>query len=96
MKKLLYSCIFVFFCTYISQGQTHSISLNNGYSNQSFFSLSNGEISNVSNDNWDLAFATDPFSTAIRINGGKGVELYNYDLGDTSDWSVIDLSLIHI
>ena len=47
--------MFIFFCSYISKGQTHSISLNNGYSNQSFFSLSNGEISNVSNDNWDLA-----------------------------------------
>ena len=41
-------------------------------------------------------YATDPFSTAIRINGGKGVELYNYDLGDTSDWSFINNNVINL
>ncbi len=97
MKKNFYLLIIIsLFFIQKSYTQSQLISLNNGYSHQSFFSFSNGEVSNVLNDNWDLAFATDPFSTAIRINGGKGVELYNYNLGDTSDWSLINNNVINL
>ena len=57
------------------------------YTNQSFYSMQNGEVSNVLNDNWDISFSTDVFSSTIRINDGKGVQLYTYHLADTSGWT---------
>ena len=76
--------------------QNTEISLNQGYENQSFYSMANGEIVNTQNNNWDIAFSTDAFSSTIRINDGKGVELYTYPLGDTSAWNTIDNNSINI
>ena len=76
--------------------QNTEISLNQGYENQSFYSMANGEIVNTQNNNWDIAFSTDAFSSTIRINDGKGVELYTYTLGDTSSWNTIDNNSINI
>ena len=79
---------------YISpQAQTVQISMGNNYANQVFYSMQNGEIKNISNDNWDLAFTTDQYASTIRTNDGKGVELYTYHLGDTSDWQNINVSI---
>ena len=72
--------------------QSNQVSLNSGYENQSYYSLENGEILNIANNNWDLAFSTDAYSANIRINDGKGVELYTYTNGDTSAWSSINNS----
>ena len=81
---------------YISpQAQTVQISMGNNYANQVFYSMQNGEIKNISNDNWDLAFTTDQYASTIRTNDGKGVELYTYHLGDTSDWQNINVSIIN-
>ena len=71
-------------------GQNNQISLNPGYVNQSFYSMQNGEILNISNEDWDIAFSTDAFSSTIRTNDGKGVELYVYSSGDTSAWNNIN------
>ena len=81
---------------YISPlAQTVQISMGNNYANQVFYSMQNGEIKNISNDNWDLAFTTDQYASTIRTNDGKGVELYTYHLGDTSDWQNINVSIIN-
>ena len=81
---------------YISpQAQTVQISMGNNYTNQIFYSMQNGEIKNISNDNWDLAFTTDQYASTIRTNDGKGVELYTYHLGDTSDWQNINVSIMN-
>jgi len=81
---------------YIStQAQTVQISMGNNYTNQVFYSMQNGEIKNISNDNWDLAFTTDQYASTIRTNDGKGVELYTYHLGDTSDWQNINISIMN-
>lgn len=81
---------------YISpQAQTVQISMGNNYTNQIFYSMQNGEIKNISNDNWDLAFTTDQYASTIRTNDGKGVELYTYHLGDTSDWQNINVSILN-
>ena len=81
---------------YISpQAQTVQISMGNNYANQIFYSMQNGEIKNISNDNWDLAFTTDQYASTIRTNDGKGVELYTYHLGDTSDWQNINVSILN-
>jgi len=77
------------------KAQNNTIVLGPNYQGQSFYSLENGEIQNILNDNWDLAMSTDAYSTTIRINGGKGVELYLYHLGDTSSWTNINSSIIN-
>ena len=77
----------------LPQAQTVQISMGNNYANQVFYSMQNGEIKNISNDNWDLAFTTDQYASTIRTNDGKGVELYTYHLGDTSDWQNINVSI---
>ena len=67
--------------------QNQSISLLPSYTNQSFYSLENGEVANLNNTDWDLAFSTATMSSSIRINAGMGTELYSYPLGDTTDWN---------
>ena len=66
------------------------ISLGAGYSNQSFYSFTNGEIANVDNTNWDIAFSVSGMGSAVRINGGYGMELFTYPNGDLNDWSTLD------
>ncbi len=70
--------------------QSVQVSLNPGYSTQSFYSMQNGETQNVSSENWDIAFSVSSMSSAIRINDGKNVRLYSYTLGDTTDWNNIN------
>tara|TARA_B100000963_G_scaffold113286_2_gene98634 strand:+ start:19792 stop:21027 length:1236 start_codon:yes stop_codon:yes gene_type:complete len=96
MKKYILFKIALTFVLNITAQNQENISLNPGYSHQSFYSMLNGEIINIENDNWDLAFGTDIYSANIRINGGKGVELYTYSLGDTSAWSSINSSTVNI
>ena len=80
--------------TYSIYAQTQSISLQPSYTNQSFYSMENGEVANVDNADWDLAFSTGAMSSSIRINGGMGTELYLYPLGDTTDWNAFNSSNI--
>ena len=74
--------------------QNQSVSLLPSYTNQSFFSLENGETANLNNTDWDLAFSTATMSSSIRINAGMGTELYSYPLGDTADWNNFNSSNI--
>ena len=92
MKKTLYSFLIIVLINFNAFAQTQTISLQPSYTNQSFYSLENGEISNVDNTNWDLAFSTASMSSSIRINGGMGTELYSYPLGDTTDWYAFNYS----
>ena len=86
----------IFLISFTTRSQSQNVSLSSGYTNQSFYSMENGEVQNIANDNWDIAFSTDDFSSTIRINDGKGVQLYTYHLGDTSDWDVINNSTTNI
>ena len=94
MNKKLYSLVLTMIFTYSIYAQTQSISLQPSYTNQSFYSMENGEVANVDNADWDLAFSTGAMSSFIRINGGMGTELYLYPLGDTTDWNAFNSSNI--
>lgn len=96
MKKNYTLFMFIFMISFNIQSQNQNISMNSGYTNQSFYSMQNGEVLNIANDNWDIAFSTDAFSSTIRINDGKGAQLYTYHLGDTSDWDIINMSTPNI
>lgn len=53
-----------------------SISMQPGYTNDVFYSLSNGEVSQYSGSSWTVAFYNSAMSASIMINDGRGVELY--------------------
>ena len=87
MNKINFLSLFCIILSFSLYSQNQSISLQPSYTNQSFYSLENGEISNLNNSDWDLAFSTANMSSSIRINAGMGTELYSYPLGDTTDWN---------
>jgi hypothetical protein len=72
-----------------------SVFLFASYSNQSYYNLNSGEVANVDNNNWDLAFSAAGGGASIRINGQSGVVLYNYPNGDTSAWTSLDTNGIN-
>ena len=94
MNKTIYSFLILTLINFNVLAQTQTISLQPSYANQSFFSLENGEVANLDNTDWDLAFSTATMSSSIRINGGMGTELYLYPLGDTTDWNSFNSSNI--
>lgn len=90
MNKIFTALLLFISLNLFSQNQ--SISLLPSYTNQSFYSLENGEVANLNNTDWDLAFSTATMSSSIRINAGIGTELYSYPLGDTTDWNTFNSS----
>ena len=52
------------------------VQINPGYTNQVFYSMPNGEVSNISNTDWDLAFQISGFQATIQINGKNNVRLF--------------------
>ncbi|MBL0340669.1 MAG: T9SS type A sorting domain-containing protein [Bacteroidetes bacterium] len=72
-----------------SQGTVYDVvSIGAGYGNQSFYSLENGEVSNVSNTDWDLAFQISGFQATILVNGKSNVKLFRSGL-DINSWSTV-------
>ena len=96
MNKKLANFIFLSCLFNVLIAQNTQISVNSGYTHQSFYSMQNGEVFNTTNNDWDIAFHTDMFSSTIRINDGQGVELYTYQGGDTSAWNMINPSTTNI
>ena len=95
MKKQLL-IITTLISSYIStaQSSTESINLAEGKTNQSYFSLENGEVDNVNNQDWDLAFDVSGRGSSIRINGQNSVELQVWPDGKISDWASVDTANI--
>lgn len=74
MKRILLCSLAL---TSFAFGQTTDmVSLGAGYTNESYYSFANGEISNVDNQNWHLAFDLSGWGAAIRLNR-KQAELYD-------------------
>lgn len=96
MNKKIYSILLILFAgiySVMGQGMTNStdtLSMYPGYSNDIYYSMTNGEIANIPRAGWDIAFYTNAFSAGIIINEGFGVELYSYPNGDTADWATVD------
>lgn len=87
MKRLLPILLGVFgTCFAYGQSIIDSISLGQGYAHQAYYSLSDGEVSNVDNTNWDIAFDMSGFGSTLRRNGSQGVEVYVYPNQDSSGW----------
>ncbi|NNC94197.1 MAG: T9SS type A sorting domain-containing protein [Chitinophagales bacterium] len=67
-----------------------SVTLGSGNTNQSFYSLAQGEQVNTDNSNWDLQFWLNAFSASVRTNGGAGVKLFDLASNDTTQWNSVD------
>lgn len=91
MKKIILSVFSLCgIATLQAQQVSDMVSMGANYTNNSYYSLENGEVSNINSSDWDIALNTSIFGVDIRINGGLGVELYAYPNGDTSDFSTLD------
>lgn len=64
------------------------VSIQQGYTNQVFYSMNNGELSNVSNTDWDLAFQIRGFAASILINSKNNVRLWRANK-DVSQWATM-------
>lgn len=87
MKRLL---LYTFALASTAHGQMVSdmVSLGAGYTNESYYSFANGEVANVNDLNWDLAFDLSTYGAAVRLNRRKAT-LYVYP-GSIADWSTVD------
>lgn len=92
MKYLFIAFLFLFTCfNSIAQTTVNDyVILGPQYANQSFYSLANGEVSNVSNTTWDLQLGTAQRSASIRINDAKDIQLFALPNSDTTEWNNID------
>jgi hypothetical protein len=64
------------------------VTINPGYMNQTFYSMSNATVLSVDNTDWDLAFQISGFEAAILINSKNNVKLYKAGK-DASEWNSI-------
>lgn len=72
-----------------AQSQTiDSVVLGPGYANESYYNFENGEVVNVNNANWDLAFDLSPFGATIRMN--RRTDLLFIHPGTSADWATLD------
>lgn len=89
--KQIYTFVLALFMTVAvnssnAQLVTDMVSIQNGYTNQSFYSMVNGEVANVINTDWDIAFQLRGYAASILINSKRGVSLWKANK-DISQWS---------
>lgn len=93
MKKIIL-CAVSSFLFALSAGNvngqmtSHVVSINPGYTNQTFYSMSNGILSSVSNTDWDLGFQLRGFAASIIINSKNNVQLWRANKS-AADWSTM-------
>ncbi|HRP61062.1 MAG TPA: hypothetical protein PK833_12370, partial [Vicingus sp.] len=93
MKKLISTALIIstILLNLKAQPISDSTSMQASYTNQVFYSLDNGEISNVDNNNWSIAFSvsgTGAAGSAILLNEATST-LWAYP-GDKNQWSSFD------
>jgi hypothetical protein len=87
MKKKIFTIGLVILGTTLNAQVSDSVALGAGYMNESYYSLQDGEVANVINNDWDLAFDMSNFGATIRSNRLSSVFLYP---GSISDWETLD------
>jgi hypothetical protein len=78
MNKILTLTIAIA-CSFISlssQTVSETISIQPGYTNQVFYNMSSGQLSNITNTDWDIAFQLRGFAASILINSKNNVKLW--------------------
>ncbi len=87
MKKNIFTIGLVILGTSLNAQVTDSVALGAGYANESYYNMADGEVANVINNNWDLAFDMSNFGATIRAN--RLDEVYVYP-GEIADWETLD------
>jgi len=83
MKKLgVFVGVLLYAMNANTQVNQEMLSIGQGYQNQAFYSLANGEVNQIDKNSWDLAFDASGMGSGIRINGAKGLKLFEYPNGD--------------
>lgn len=91
MKKIFTLLLTALSATTFSQSFVDdSVNIQATYPNQSFYSLENGEVSNVDNKNWDIAFGSTGISSTFRVNHAAGTKVWLYPHGGFDQWNSID------
>ena len=67
---------------------SETVTINSGYTNQTFYSMANATISTIDNTDWDLGFQISGFEAAILINSKNNVKLFKANK-DASEWSTM-------
>ncbi|WP_121665621.1 T9SS type A sorting domain-containing protein [Mesonia aquimarina] len=94
MKKI--SILFILCGIFIANAQetTVNLSLQSNYSDEVYYKISTDQSEAYTATNWDLAFLRiDNINKAIRVNEGKGIEVYEAS-NTASDWASIDVNNI--
>ncbi|MEL6675546.1 MAG: T9SS type A sorting domain-containing protein [Bacteroidota bacterium] len=85
---------FTFLLAWISplagQAIKDTVSTGPGYTQQIWYKLDGGEETSGTLNAWDLAFEANGQSAAIFLNAVKGMQLFVYPNGDTTDWRALD------
>lgn len=88
--KPIFTTIFIAITSMLSaQVVSDIVTTGEGYTNQIWYSLANGEVGNAPKDNWDLAFEISGFTASIRYNEQKGMAVYASPYS-IADWAAVD------
>lgn len=87
-KQLLATLFFGMTLSLSAQVVDDSITMQTGRTHESFYSLSNGEVANVDNTDWDVAFDLSGFGASVRSNGHTGTKVWVYPNGTV--WGSVD------
>ncbi len=88
VKTLAFAILILLSLTGFSQTQV-SLSMKKGYKFKSYYSLMNGEVKNVADTTWDLAFTTTGRGSTIRTHSNSIVYIYP---GGIEDWETLDIT----
>jgi len=92
MKSILQKLVLVVMAAGVSFAATaqttDTVTVNPGYTNQTFYSFSTGTVSSVSNLDWDLGFQLRGYLASILINSKNNVRLYKANKS-VADWSTM-------
>lgn len=86
--SLLLTALIITTTSFVHAQTYDVVSIGAGYSNQTFYSMANGEVSSVSNTDWDLAFQISGFQAAILVNGKNNVKLFRSGI-DVNAWTTV-------
>ncbi len=71
-----------------AQMTSQVVTVNPGYTNQTFYSMNNGTVVSVANTDWDLGFQLRGYAASILINSKNNVKLWRANK-DASQWSTM-------
>ncbi len=98
MMRFVLLCTSLLFLSHSSFAVTDSVSLGTNKNKVVYYSLKNGVVSSIPNDDWHLAFSSQPAlfpsntlqSATVRINEAYGVKVFKVPNKVIADFSSVD------